>query len=74
LRKLQLKGFVLLAAFIPLILVSEKPAKVSKRSTRTDCRRKRTVVSYPVLNFDKKKSGSDKSIRKPKRKRYSFPV
>lgn len=74
LRNLRLRGFVLLAAFIPFLLVSEKPAKVSKRNTRTDCKRKIKVVTYPVLNFEKKKSGSNKSIRKPKRNRYSFPV
>lgn len=73
-RKLRFKGLVLLAAFIPLVLVSEKPAKVPKRNSRTDCRKKRAVVTYPVLNFEKKKSGSNKSIRKPKRNRYSFPV
>lgn len=73
-KKLRLRGLVLLAAFIPLILVSEKPAKVSKRSARTDCRRKRTVVSYPVLNFDKKKSGLNKNLKKQKRNRFSFPV
>jgi len=74
LKKLRLRGLVLLAAFIPFMLVAEKPTKAPKRNTRSDCRRKRTVVTYPVQNFEKKKSGSGKSIRKPKRNRYSFPV
>jgi hypothetical protein len=65
---------VLLAAFIPFILVSEKPVKVPKRNTRTDCRRKIKVVTYPVLKFEKKKSGDSKSMKKSKRNRYSFPV
>jgi len=71
---LRLRGFILLTAFIPFMLVSEKPAKVSKRNTRTNCKRKVTVVTYPVLNFEKKKTGANRSIKKQKRNRYSFPV
>ncbi|MFZ2339404.1 MAG: hypothetical protein WAW07_06730 [Bacteroidales bacterium] len=73
-KKLQIKGLLLLAAFVPFMLVSEKPAKVSKKNTRTGCRRKKKVVTYPVLIFEKKKAGTDKNLRKQKRNRYSFPV
>jgi len=74
LKKLRLKGLVLLAVFIPFMVVPEKPAKVSKRNSRIDCRRKRKIITYPVLNFDKQKAGSGKNFRKQKRNRYSFPV
>jgi len=74
LKKSEIKGLLLLAAFIPFILVSERPAKVPGKNTRNYCWRKRTVVSYPVLNFEKKKSGTNKNQKRSKRNRFSFPV
>ena len=63
-----------LMVFIPAVMASEKPAKISKKNSRTHCRAKTVIRRYPVVILNKKEAEKNKKLGKSKRGKYSFPV